>query len=282
MIKNLIVSIYSIVPSSLRQRIGQSKLLRPLRNSLLRSNGSYNETQVVVKREYSGYVVAFNFFASIKVASQAKNRGIENTILHNSMRLMKEFNSKRNDAVVFDIGANFGYLSLVWANSIAKNGKVIAFEPNPNVFKSFKKSISSNNLESIIQLNNKAVGIREGEIELYLNSTTSNTLNLDGANKNGISIGMISIDSFTQNHNIEKCDLIKIDVDGIELDILRGAQNFIKKCRPIFIVETNSDQRIIEFFNENAYEVLDMKLNIFKSDDDLPLNIFCVPKTNRR
>lgn len=280
MIKNLIVSIYNIVPFSIRQRIGQSNLLKPLRNYLLRNHGNYNEVKVIVKRAYSGYTMKFDFFASIKVASHAKNKGIENTILNNSILLMKEFNSKGNDAIVFDIGANFGYLSLVWANSIAKNGKVIAFEPNPNVFKSFNKSISSNNLDAIIQLNNKAVGIREGEIELYLNSTTSNTLNLDGITKNVISIEMVSIDSFTQTHNIEKCDLIKIDVDGIELDILRGAQNFIKECRPIFIVETNADQRIIEFFKENAYDILDMKLNIFQQGNELPLNIFCIPKKN--
>ena len=278
MIENILLKLYHSVPFKIRNRIGRSQLLKPFRDVLLRQNGSYKESKVLVKREYLDYNIEFSFFASIKVASKAKNNGIENTILRNSIQLVKEYKGKENNATVLDIGANFGYLSLVWANTIAKDGKVIAFEPNSNVYNSFNKSINANKLESIIQLNNQAVGIKDGRIELFFNSTSSNTLKIEGEKQNKTTINMVSVDSFTKRNGITDCDLVKIDVDGIELEILRGSQEFINNCKPIFIVETNGDQKIIEFFNKNSYEIRDMKLNIFQPGNELPLNIFCVPK----
>ena len=277
--ENLLIKIYNTFPSGIRKGIGNSAILKPFRNSLLRSNGVYNEAEVSVKRDYLGYKMEFIFFASIKVAAKAKKSGIENTILRNSIQLIKNLKATENDATILDIGASFGYLSLVWANSIAQNGRVISFEPNPNVFKSFRKSISSNNLDSIIHLNNLAVGAKDEKIELFLNSTSSNTLNIKGKKRDGITIDMVSVDSFTKKNNIVNCDLVKIDVDGIELDILLGSQELLKKCKPIFIVETNGDEKIIEFFNQNSYEILDMQLNVFQPGNKLPLNIFCIPKT---
>lgn len=267
------------MPPKIRNGIGQSHLLKPLRDIFLRSQGSYRETKVLVKRDYLGYLVNFYFFASMKVASKAAKSGIENTILRNSIKLIN-FRTKENDSVVMDVGANFGYLSLIWANSISQNGKVIAFEPNLNVHNSFRNSIRSNSLETNIELNNLAVGKKDGSIELFLSSTTSNTLQTDRLNNKSTHIEMVSLDSFSKRNGIARCDLVKIDVDGIELDILLGATELIKSCKPIFIVETNDDEKIIDFFHQHDYQILDMKLNPFQSVEQLPSNIFCIPKTN--
>ncbi|WP_272855099.1 FkbM family methyltransferase [Aequorivita todarodis] len=222
-------------------------------------------------------MVHFYFFASMKIASKATKSGIENTILRNSIQLIN-LRTKENDAVVLDVGANFGYLSLVWANSISLNGKVIAFEPNLNVYNSFRNSIQSNSLESNVELNNLAVGKKDGNIELFLSSTTSNTLHADRLNNKSTPIEMVSLDSFSRRNVMDRCDLVKIDVDGIELDILMGATHLIEKFNPIFIVETNGDEKIINFFNQHNYQILDMELNPFQSENQLPPNIFCIPK----
>lgn len=264
----------------MRNGIGESLYLKPFRNVFLRSHGSYRETKVLIKRDYLMYTVNFYFFASFKVAAKAAKNGIENTILRNSISLIKNLKTKKNDAVVLDVGANFGYLSLVWANSISQNGKTFAFEPNINVHNSFKNSIDFNKLESNIKLNNLAVGKNDGISELYLSSTTSNILQAGMQVNNKTCIEMVSLDSFSVINNIDRCDLVKIDVDGIELDILMGATDLIERCKPIFIVETNDDPSIIDFFDQYDYQILDMKLNLFKSEDPLPSNIFCTPKSN--
>lgn len=280
MINKIILSLYQTLPPKIRNGIGQSVLLKPLRDFFLRSKGSFRETKVLVNRDYLDYKVNFYFFASMKIASKAAKSGIENTLLRNSINLLKEYKTVENDAVILDVGANFGFLSLVWANSISQNGKVIAFEPNISVHNSFKNSIHANNLESTIHLKNLAVGNNDGSIELFLSSTTSNILQAGMQHNNKTTIEMVSLDSFSKRNNIARCDLVKIDVDGIELDILMGATNLLEKCKPIFIVETNGEKRIIDFFHQHEYQILDMELNLFQSGKQLPPNIFCIPKTD--
>ena len=56
-----------------------------------------------------------------------------------------------------------------------------------------------------------------------------------------------------------------------------GSQELIKKAQPIFIVETNNDNRIIEFFKEQDYSILNMKLKPI-SEGEIPVNVFCLPK----
>ena len=109
-------------------------------------------------------------------------------VLNNSIQLINSFKEGKDDCVVLDIGANFGYLSLVWANTIAKDGgKVIAFEPNKNVYDSFGRSISRNKIDDIIALENKAVGSENKPIKLFINNATSNTL----SKENGLAYELI-------------------------------------------------------------------------------------------
>ena len=279
MIKQLIFKLYRVLPRKMRNKIGRSFLLKPFRDIFLRHDGIYREFKVLVTKNYFDYHLKFYFFGSLKVASKAASTGIENTLLRNSLTLLEKFKAKEEDKVVFDVGANFGYLSLVWANTISKNGKVYAFEPNINVYNSFNKAIKANQLSSTVYLNNLAVGERDGMIDLFLNSTTSNILNDNQTAKEKIPIEMISLDSFALKNNIYRCDLVKIDVDGIELEILKGGIKLIEKFQPLFIVETNGNSKIIDFFVQYNYEVLDMKLHKYQIGEKLPPNIFCIPKT---
>lgn len=268
--------LYNLFPKGVKKKLGKSKVLAPIRNSFFRTNGSYKEAQVKINRTYLDYLVQFNFLASIQVANKAKVNGIENTLLKNSIKLL---NSEENNKVIFDVGTNFGYLSLVWANTIAKNGKVYSFEPHPILFKSYKKSVQSNHLDNRIIAENVAVGNDLGSVEINLLSTTANTLHLDIHKEKDqkVKVDIISLDHYVEMNSISKCDLIKIDVDGIEYDILNGSKELIKKLQPIFIVETNNDHRIINFFLDHNYSILNMKLEPI-SEGELPENIFCLPK----
>lgn len=280
MVGSIIRKLYGWIPKRIQKILGKSEILRPIRNLILRPQGVYRETSVWVNRNYLEYQVSFKFYASLKVASKAIQSGIENTLIRNAITLVQKHKELSNKAVIFDVGANFGYLSLVWAKSIAQHGRIIAFEPNLNVHNSFKNSIRANNLNSIIELQNFAVGKEEGNIQLFLSSTTSNILRSNIQDKQSTNIEIVSLDAFAKRNSIEHCDLVKIDVDGIELDILIGATHLIEICKPIFIVETNGDKRILDFFNQYEYQILDMKLNPFQIGNQLPANIFCIPKTN--
>ena len=277
MISKLVVKCYSLVPGGLKKGLGKVSMLKPIRDLLLRQNDYYKEVSGSIRKKYHDYDVSFEFFGSLKNVAQAKKKGIEGTLLRHSMSLLKQYKHHENDCVIFDVGANFGYLSLVWATSVCKNyGNVYAFEPSHYVFSSFSKSVANNSLSHIIKPEHMAVGNANKQMTLYLNNTTSNILNTN-ASSQSIEVEMRTLDTYILEHAIKRCDLVKIDVDGIELDILKGSLKLLKTLKPIFIVETNNDYRIIEFFNSQAYTILDMNLKIYKSGQALPINVLCVP-----
>ncbi|WP_158635186.1 FkbM family methyltransferase [Formosa maritima] len=262
----------------MRNKIGKSRLLKPLRNLFLKTGGRYKEGDVAIERQYLDYTSRFRFFSSIKNVVKAKKSGIENTLILNSFKILADYKSEKEDLIIFDVGANFGFLSLVWATTLCENkGKIIAFEPNLHVYHTFRKSIEYNHLKDKISLHDFAVGSENKTISLFMNNTTSNVLetqeNLDSSD-----VKMITLDSYAKENQLTHCDLIKIDVDGIELDILEGCRNIIETFAPIFIVETNNDESIVSFFEAYNYLILDMKLKPFDRKMSLPLNIFCIPK----
>jgi FkbM family methyltransferase len=276
--KKILIYLYNNLPKSIQNKIGRSLWLKKIRDFFLKSDGRYKESSVKIKKTYVNQNVEFIFYASIKTAAKAKKSGIETRVLNNSIQLINSYKKSKSDCVVLDIGANFGYLSLVWANTIAKNaGKVISFEPNKNVYNSFGRSISRNKIEHIITHENKAVGSENKPIKLFINNATSNTLSKDRDLAYEL-VDMVSIDEYMKNSNFDYCDLVKIDVDGIEHQILQGCTDLINLFKPIFIVETNNDDKIISFFNSKNYQIFDMNLKPYKASSEIPLNVFCVPK----
>ena len=104
MINKIILGLYKSLPPKMRNGIGESLYLKPFRNVFLRSHGSYRETKVSIKRDYLMYTVNFYFFASYKVAAKAAKKGIENTILRNSISLIKKFKTKSLMGRYLDLG----------------------------------------------------------------------------------------------------------------------------------------------------------------------------------
>jgi len=76
---------------------------------------------------------------------------------------------KKGD-VVFDIGANIGYFTLIFAKLVGENGKVFAFEPSPDVFAILQKNVEINGYKNIV-LSQKAVSSKTEKIKLYLCET---------------------------------------------------------------------------------------------------------------
>ncbi len=272
--------IYKIIPKSWRKALGKSKLLKPIREFFFRNQSGYREIVVAISKVYGSYDVVFKFVSSIQIASKAKEGGIETKLLRNTIQLLKAYkHSDIDDYVVADVGANFGFLSLVWAQSVCRVGKVYSFEPHPNLFQTFCKSIELNDLNSVIIPNNLAVGKIPGSVAISMASTTSNTdktLLEKHQLRSEKNVEMIVLDHYFKD--FKRLDLIKIDVDGIELDILEGAEKILKKLKPIFVVETNGDRTICDFFERNGYTMLDMNLSPFDVKKALPLNIFCIYK----
>jgi FkbM family methyltransferase len=274
--KKLILHLYQMLPPSIVNSIGTAQWLKPLRDKILRSENGAQAITVTVNRDYAPYFVSFKFHAAIRVAAKAKEKGIENTLLRNTISLLRA-KGIAEKAVILDVGTNYGYLSMVWSQTLASNGgKVYSFEPSRGVFRAFQQTIQLNGTRAKnILTENKAVGLHTGNIELYDSGTTSNIIEQENVKENYL-VPMVSIDDYAQSADIQKIDLIKIDVDGIEHEILRGAKNVLMEQKPVLVIETNNDPRIITFCSDLGYQVLDMNLAVYDRKDAIPSNVFCV------
>lgn len=147
-------------------------------------------------------------------------------------------------SVVLDVGANIGNHALYLA---AVSGcKVYAFEPNADLCLAFRESIKKNNLGSRVKVYQNGVGAEEGKAHfININKENLGAQSLDVSNASGDHIDVITIDKTIK----EKVDVVKIDVEGMELDVLKGAQKTIEKYLPLIYVESLTEQ---EFNNISA------------------------------
>lgn len=265
--------LFELLPSKLKDILIKSNAFRFFRKRISGNKGNLREVTIDVIWNNN---IQFKFCAPIKIAEKAKNRGIENTLLRNSLQLLDH----TTDAIVFDVGCNYGFLSSVYALS-APVKKVYAFEPHPKVYKSFQKAISLNNLHEQIILNNLAIGAENTMLELFLYRTTSNTILRKNTNFQKHTVEQLTLDNFFKDNNIVRCDLIKIDVDGSEISVLQGAKQIILLYKPILIVETNDNTDIISFLSDLNYSVYDMKLQLLQAGKTAP-NIFAIHQSAKR
>ena len=145
----------------------------------------------------------------------------------------------KDDSIIFDVGSNFGFFTMQ-ASKKATKGKIYAFEPVPESFGYLERNIKINNLENHVTGIWAAVSDKQGTIRITTNKFGGNhILNRirSGSAKNTAIVKSMTIDSFCAKNKINRLDLLKCDVEGAELMVLRGAKSMIKRCMPIIILE---------------------------------------------
>jgi FkbM family methyltransferase len=155
--------------------------------------------------------------------------------------IMEYFNPNEGDTVV-DVGAHIGLYSLIAAKRVGPSGKVIAIEPDPENFKILKKNILLNQLSSVEALE-CAVYSTRGKLRLFLpeleqGRTIFNTVMQDRArtSTNFLEVEANTLDNILESINITEVNWIKIDVEGAELEVLKGAVNTLSSNKNIALV----------------------------------------------
>lgn len=181
------------------------------------------------------------------------------------------------DAIVFDVGANFGTISLFFAKYMTE-GKIYSFEPSHYAVEKCKKNMTLNpKLAERILLINCFVS-EEIKDTSDMKAFSSWKLNGDesqethpihcGTVKSSEGVGSITLDTFCINNNITKLDFIKIDTEGYEHNVLNGAKEIISKYRPQIIIELGlyaMKEKNIDFsfysnyFNKYNYRLIHSK-----------------------
>lgn len=170
--------------------------------------------------------------------------------------------------VFFDVGAHFGYFSLLAAWLVGTTGQVHSFEPTPSTF-----DVLSGNLggRTNVRLNNLALFREESSLTLSdygVRYAAFNTLGggkLDDATKAGLSpkqvtVRATSLDRYCVEANV-KPDFIKIDAEGAELDILKGMDRVLAEMRPAISLEVGdpedgsqgSSRMVLDYLTSKGY-----------------------------
>jgi FkbM family methyltransferase len=141
---------------------------------------------------------------------------------------------------ICDIGAHIGLFTLKMSKQYP-NSKIIAIEPNPMNFNFLIKNIFINGLEGRVCLFNVAIGGKKGKIILLLSKLSrgdSSIRKWHNAGSGGyLVVNMLPLDEILLSENF--CNLIKIDVEGAEMEVLRGLEKqYVKVCRLIMEIHT--------------------------------------------
>jgi len=193
---------------------------------------------------------------------------------------------------VVDVGANIGYFSLLMASLVGPEGEVHAFEPYPGYIERMHLSLAVNSFEQIY-LNKYALSDKKEQHELFkgIASARMHRWSHPDAVFNKVHdkviVSCIPFDEYASK-NFKKLDLIKIDVDGYEMNVLRGALASINRYRPIIIIElyeealndaSSSASEVLELFSSWSYLPYTEKGELFRYNELLSL-VTQDPKTS--
>ncbi len=151
----------------------------------------------------------------------------------------------RPDDVAFDVGANLGCYTVLMAG-IVKGGACHAFEPSRALFDRLRLNCQANDLGPNLVLNQLAVGERDGEAWLHtfsgLGHGHSSLSALGRSDFTRTAIRVVSLDSYVREHAVDRVDFIKVDVEGAERSVLRGASSlFERDPPPLWLLEVNAE-----------------------------------------
>jgi len=137
-----------------------------------------------------------------------------------------------------DVGANIGLWSLAAAKKVGKQGRVISFEASPNTAQKLTRHVEINGLQERVQVEPVAVSDHIGTVSFLHNATHAGGSHVCRANDE---VGSTTVETTTLDAALDGIapSLIKIDVEGHEMSVLRGALQVIHDNRPSFIIEYN-------------------------------------------
>lgn len=174
-------------------------------------------------------------------------------------------NLKAGD-IFIDIGANIGQHSM-FCSYFCK--QVYSFEPVKKLFDQFNESIAKNEIHNITSYN-YALGDADGEIPMYSNGSSMATSSIvSTTGKHFIqNVEVVKLDDVYKKLGIDGASLVKVDVEGYEFNVLKGAENFLKKYKPKIVIEFSPyfyrrtdpsiSQKIIDFLTGLGYELYDL------------------------
>lgn len=200
----------------------------------------------------------------------------------------------RPGQTVVEAGANIGAHTVFLAQHVGPKGRVIAFEPQRIVYQMLCANLALNNIPNV-ECRQLAAGAEHGVLKVpvfdlrYENNLGGLAL---GEYEQGEPVPVVPLDA----QDLTQCHFLKVDVEGMEEDVLRGAVGLINRSRPIIFVENDRQDKsesLVRFIDSLGYRIyrhmaaLFNPNNFFGNPDDVfPMtgshNLLCLAKESAR
>lgn len=220
--------------------------------------GPYERTRI-----YRGFILACT--RGYSLVGRIRGNNVYEPEL--SQRVIDEIKGTKS-AYFLDVGANIGLISLNVLSQIP-GVRIFCFEPGYRQSALLKKTINYNNLQEKVRLFQCALGERKGEAQFathcFRHSSGDGFFDTKRAGKyNFINVAVDTLDNWWESVGRLLIKVIKIDTEGAELWVLRGAHVFIKQCRPTIFLEINATnlkpypycgEDVLKYFIEQQYNL---------------------------
>lgn len=149
--------------------------------------------------------------------------------------------------VAYDVGANIGYISLLLAQAVGEQGRVISFEALPDNVERLKSNIALNQLTARVQVIHGAVGSTSTPVRFLVGPShgmgkAEGSLGRDVDYKESVEVPGICLDDFVFNQNNPIPRIVKMDIEGGEVLALPGMQRLLQEARPLIFLELHGPE----------------------------------------
>jgi len=165
---------------------------------------------------------------------------------------------------VYDVGSYVGIYTLFFARAVGAYGQVVAFEPNPQNYHELRYNVQLNQLHNVATIP-IGLGRVEETAELITHpiypsrgfvARHQRAVEAQDARLRRVPIQIDTLDHLIALHNLPSPDLIKIDVEGLELDVLYGMLETIHRCQPALFIEVHYHMpELTEYLHSHQYRI---------------------------
>lgn len=161
----------------------------------------------------------------------------------------------REGMVAYDIGAHAGFYTLLFSGICGASGYVYSFEPNPDNLIYLNRHLELNKIDNAEILR---IALSNTKSYMFFDDTQNSSMGHLSENETGLKVPTDTIDNLMCEGLLKPPDIMKIDVEGAELDVLFGGEETISTYKPIiFIAIDNPDNEgaILDFLRKRDYKI---------------------------